>query len=144
GRASADTRVDLDDRVLGRVRRERELDVAAALDAEGPDDRQRRAPEPLVDLVAQRLDRRDDDRVARMDAERVDVLHRADCDAGVVGVAHHLVLDLLPADEALLDHDLADRARAQTRADALAVRRLALDDPAAGAAEGESRPNDRR
>ena len=51
GRAAADPRVDLDDRVLGRVRRERELDVAAALDAERPDDRERRAPEPLVDRV---------------------------------------------------------------------------------------------
>ena len=61
----------------------------------------------------QRLDRRDDDRVAGVDAERVDVLHRAHRDARVLGVAHHLVLDLLPADEALLDHHLADRAGAQ-------------------------------
>ena len=89
--------------------------------------------------VGQRLDRRDDDRVAGVDAERVDVLHRADGDARVVGVAHHLVLDLLPADEAALDHDLADRARAQAGADALAVGRLGLDDAAAGPAERERR-----
>ena len=82
---------------------------------------ERRAPEPLVDRVGQRLDRRDDDRVAGVDAERVDVLHRAHGDARVVGVAHDLVLDLLPADEAALDHDLADRARPQPGPDALPV-----------------------
>ena len=100
-------RVDLDHRVLGRVGRERELDVAAALDAERPDDRERRAAQPLVDLVGERLDRRDDDRVAGVDAQRVDVLHRAHGDARVLVVAHDLVLDLLPADEAALDHHLA-------------------------------------
>ena len=94
--------------------------------------------------VGQRLDGRDDDRVAGVDAERVDVLHRADGDARVVGVAHHLVLDLLPADEALLDHHLADRAGAQAGPDPLAVGRLGLDDAAAGPAERERRADDRR
>ena len=144
GRRSRHARVDLDDRVVGRVRRQRELDVAAALDAERADDRERRAAEALVDRVRQRLDGRDHDRVAGVDAERVDVLHRAHGDAGVVGVAHHLVLDLLPADEALLDHDLADRARAEARPDPLAVGVLGADDAAAGATERERRPDDRR
>ena len=80
--------------------------------------------QPLVDRVGQRLDGRDDDRVAGVDAQRVDVLHGADGDARVVRVAHHLVLDLLPAHEAVLDHDLADGAQAQAGADALAVRLL--------------------
>ena len=79
-----------------------------------------------------------------MDAERIDVLHRADGDARVVGVAHHLVLDLLPADEALLDHDLADRAGPQPGPDPLAVGGLGLDDAAAGAAERERRADDGR
>ena len=87
---------------------------------------------------------RDDDRIAGVDAQRVDVLHRADRDARVVGVAHDLVLDLLPADEAALDHDLADRARAQAGADPLAIGRLGLDDAAAGATEREGGPDDRR
>ena len=143
-RRARDARVDLDDGVLGRVRRERELDVAAALDAERPDDREGRTPEPLMHGVGQRLDGRDDDGIPRVDPERVHVLHRADGDARVVGVAHHLVLDLLPADETLLDHDLADRAGAQAGADAFAIRRLGLDDAAAGAAERECRPDDRR
>ena len=97
-----------------------------------------------MDRVGQRLDRGDDDRVAGMHAERIDVLHRAHGDARVIGVAHDLVLDLLPADEALLDHDLADRARPQARPDPLAIGRLGLDDATAGAAEGEGRPDDGR
>ncbi len=143
-RRARDTRVDLDHGVVGRVGRQRELDVAAALDAERPDDREGRAAQPLVDGVGQRLDRGDDDRVAGVDAERVDVLHRAHGDARVVGVAHHLVLDLLPADEAALDHDLADRAGAQAGADPLPVGRLRLDDPATRATERERRPDDGR
>ena len=96
-----------------------------------------------MDRVGQRLDRRDDDRVAGVDPERVDVLHRADGDARVVGVAHDLVLDLLPADEAALDHDLADRARPEAGPDPLAVGRLGVDDAATGAAQRERRADDR-
>ena len=59
-------------------------------------------------------------------------------------VAHDLVLDLLPADEAALDHDLLDRARPQARPHALPVRLLGLDDAAAGPAERERGPDDRR
>ena len=44
----------------------------------------------------------------------------------------------------LLDHDLADRAGPEAGPDALAVGGLGLDDPAAGAAEREGRPDDRR
>ena len=92
-----------------------------------------------MDLVRERLDRRDDDRVAGVDAQRVDVLHRAHRDARVVGIAHDLVLDLLPAHEAALDHDLADRAGTQTCPHAFPVLGLGLDDAAAGPAEGERR-----
>ncbi len=139
-----DARVHLDHRVLGRVGRQRELDVAAALDPERTDDRERSRAKPLVDGVRERLDRRDDDRIAGVDAQRIDVLHAAHGDARIVRVAHHLVLDLLPADEAPFDHHLADRAGAEPGPDALAIRRFGLDDAAAGAAERERRPDDRR
>ena len=41
-----------------------------------------------------------------MDAERIKVLHITDGDAVVVSVSHHLVLDLLPAAQALLNQEL--------------------------------------
>ncbi len=96
-----------------------------------------------MDRVRQRLDRRDHDRVAGVDAQRVDVLHGADRDAGVVRVAHDLVFDLLPAHQAALDHDLVDGAEAQAGARPLPVGVLGLDDAAAGAAQGEGGPDDR-
>ena len=145
--ASADERltrgIDLDDRVVVGVGRERELDVAAALDAERPDDGQGRGAEPLVDRVGQRLDGRDHDGVAGMDAQRIDVLHGADRDAGVVRVAHDLVLDLLPADQAALDHHLADGAQPEAGAAALPIRLLGVHDAAAGATQREGGPDDR-
>ena len=97
-----------------------------------------------MDGIGQGLDRGDDDRVTGVDPQRIDVLHRADRDARVVGVAHDLVLDLAPADQAALDHDLADRAGPQPGPDTLAIGRLGLDDPAAGPAQGERRPDDGR
>src|SRR5262249_32823920 len=48
-----------------------------------------------------------------MYAERIEVLHVADGDAGVGAVADDLVLDLFPAAEVLLDHYLPDRAGLQ-------------------------------
>ena len=143
-RRAADARVDLDDRVLARIGRERELDVAAALHAEGADDVQRRGAQPLVDRVRQRLHRRHHGRVARVHAQRVDVLHGADRDAGVGRVAHDLVLDLLPAGEIALGHDLADGAQAQARAAALDEGLAGGDDAATGAAEREGRAHDGR
>ena len=97
-----------------------------------------------MDLVGEGLDRRDDDRVTRVDTQRVDVLHRAHGDARVLGVAHDLVLDLLPADEAALDHHLLDGARPEARPDALPIGVLGLDDAAARAAQRERRADDRR
>ena len=92
--------------------------------------------------VGQRLHGSDHDAVARMHPERVDVLHRADRNAGVLGVTHHLVFDLLPADEATLDHHLANRAGAQAALHALPVLLLSGDDAAARTAEGEGGAND--
>ena len=89
-----------------RPRRQPELDVAAAFDAQRADDLQRRRAQHLVLLVGQRLARRDDDAVAGVHAHRVEVLHVADRDAVVGAVAHHLVLDLFPAEQAALDQHL--------------------------------------
>ena len=60
----------------------------------------------MVFAVGECLRRCDDDTLAGVDAEGVEVLHVADGDAVVVGVADDFVLDLFPAFEALLDEDL--------------------------------------
>ena len=59
-------------------------------------------------------------RVAGVDAHRVDVLDRADDDDVVVAVAHHLELELAPAEHRLLDQHLVDRARREALGDDLA------------------------
>ena len=60
----------------------------------------------VIFRVGECLRRSDNDRLAGVDAERVEVLHVADCDTVVVAVAHYLVLYLLPALETLLDEHL--------------------------------------
>ena len=67
-----------------------------------------------------------------MDADGVEVLHVADGDAVAGGVAHDLVLDLLPASDALFDQALADAGEAQ----AVGAHRLQL---LAGAADAAAR-----
>ena len=60
----------------------------------------------VIFRVGEGLRRSDNDRLASVDTEWVEVLHVADCDTVVVAVAHHLVLNLLPALETLLDEHL--------------------------------------
>ena len=104
---------------------------------------QSRRPQLKILAVRQRLRRSDDNRIARVDAKRIEVLHVADRDAVVAHVAddlcdarvfspsdeagaglvvdfepcriaaacegtltQHLVLDLLPASQILIDEDL--------------------------------------
>ena len=86
-RRTRDARVDLDDLVLAAVGVQRELDVAAALYVERADDVDARRAQHLVVEVAQRLRRRDDDRIAGVHADRIDVLHVADDDAVVGAIA---------------------------------------------------------
>jgi hypothetical protein len=62
----------------------------------------------LVLAVRQRLRRRDGDRVPGVDAHRVEVLDRADDDDVVFEVPHDLELELLPAEQGLLDEHLPD------------------------------------
>ena len=60
----------------------------------------------MVLAVGEGLRGGDNDALAGMDAQRVEVLHVADGDAVVVTVAHHLILDLFPPLERLLDEEL--------------------------------------
>mmetsp|Transcript_69997 Transcript_69997/g.158249 ORF Transcript_69997/g.158249 Transcript_69997/m.158249 type:complete len:236 (+) Transcript_69997:2344-3051(+) len=65
-----------------------------------------RAAKHVVLLVAQRLAGCDDDGVSGVDAEGIEVFHVAHRDAVVPGVAHHLVLHLLPPEHGLLHQNL--------------------------------------
>ena len=77
-----------------------------------------------------------------MDADRVKVLHVADRDDISLGVAHDLVLDLLPAGDALFNEDLVDGRQAQTVRGNLVQLFAVLADAAAGAAHREGGADD--
>ena len=134
--------VHLDDRVLKAVRLEGKLAVAAALDAQLGDDVQRRRAQHLVFLVREGLAGGHHDGVAGVDANRVQVLHVADGDDVALGVPHHLVLDLLPAGDALFHQNLVNGRQAQAVGGDLPQLFRVLADAAAGTAHGEGRAHD--
>jgi hypothetical protein len=122
-----------------------ELDVAAAgVDADRAGGGDRDVAHVLVLAVGQRHGRRDGDRVAGVHAHRVDVLDRADDDDVVLAVAHQLELELLPAQDRLLQEHLGDRAGVQPEAGDPAQLPGVAGDARAGAAEGERGPDDHR
>ena len=144
GRGARHAGIDLDQVVVERQGVERELHVAAALDAQRADDAQRAVAQHLVLAVGERLARGHHDRVARVHAHRVDVLHVADGDGRVVAVADHLVLDLLVALDALLDEHLVHGREEERIAHDLAELRLVVGEAAARAAQREGRAQHHR
>mmetsp|Transcript_53712 Transcript_53712/g.150040 ORF Transcript_53712/g.150040 Transcript_53712/m.150040 type:complete len:338 (-) Transcript_53712:1913-2926(-) len=102
--APRQARVDLDDAELLAVRVHCVLDVAFPHHAQMAHHLQGTLPQPEVLRIRERLRGGDDDRVSRVDAHRVEILHVAHRDAVVVRVPHHLVLELLPALQTLV-HD---------------------------------------
>ena len=117
---------------------ERELDVALADDAEVPRRANGDGAQQLVLGVVQRLRRRHDDRLARVDPHGIEVLHVAHGDAVVGRVTDDLVLDLLPAAQALLDQHLWRTAGEGPPQCRLQISAGLLDDAAALAAEREA------
>ena len=138
---AADPWVDLDDAVVGAVGRHGQLDVAAALQAQGAHDLQGAAAQSLDHGVRQGLDRRHHDRVAGVYAHRIKVLHAADGDGRVGGVPQHLELDLVPAQQRALHQHLVDGAGRQAVRDPLPGLDLVEGESASPAAKGECRPN---
>ena len=122
-----------------------ELDVGTAgIDADLADDRDRLVAQPLVFAVGEGLGRCHGDRITRVHPHRIEVFNAAYNHHVVGGVAHHLQLKLLPAQQRLLHQDLADRTGLQA---ALADRPEFLrvvSDAAAAAPQGEGGPNDAR
>ena len=142
-RRPRDARVHLDHDPAARLRVDRELDVRAARrDADGADDLLRVVAHRLVLDVRERHLGGDRDRVARVDAHRVEVLDRADDDECVRRVPHDLELELLPAEDGLLDEDLVRRGERQAALDDGLEVVLVERDPAAGPAEREGRADD--
>ena len=143
-RGTGNTRVYLDYGVLEGFRVERVLHVAAALDAQLGDDVECGGAEHLILLVAQSLRRRNNDRVAGVDADRVNVLHVTDGDGVALVVAHYLVLDFLPACDALLDQNLVNTRVHDAGGRNFAQLLPGVGDAAAGAAERVRRTDDDR
>ena len=130
-------------RPSGRI--DGELHVrAAGIDPDLAQHRDRGVAHDLVFLVGQGQRRRDGDAVAGMHAHGIDVLDGADDDAVVGAVAHDLHLEFLPAEHRFLDQDLADGRGAQAALDDVLELVAVVGDAAAGAAEGEGGPDDRR
>ena len=130
-------------RPVGRV--DGELDVAAAgVDADGADDVDADVAQLLVLAVGEGERGCDGDRVAGVDADRVDVLDRADDDRVVGRVAHELELVLLPAEDRLLEQHLVRRRVVQARAGDAAEVGLVVREARAEAAHREGRAHDER
>src|SRR5262249_33038071 len=116
-----------------------ELDVAAAgLDADLAGDGQGGVAHALVFLVGERLGGGDGDAVAGMHPHRVEVLDGADDDDVVGPGAHAPQLELLPADDRLLDEHLVDGAEVEATGDEEVELLDVVGDAAAGATEGET------
>src|SRR5664280_756097 len=104
--AAADARVHLDDDHAAILRADAELDVrAASLHADGANHGEALVAHDLKFLVGERLDGRDGDAVAGVDAHGIKIFDGADDDAVVGLVAHHFHLVFLPAEEGFLDEN---------------------------------------
>ena len=130
--------VHLDDDQAAVFRIDRELDVGSAgFYADLAQHRDRGIAHDLIFLVGQGQGRRDGDRIASMHAHRIEVLDRADDDAVVAPVAHHLHLEFLPAEYQFLDQHFGGRRRIKPALDDLEELGLVVGDAAAGSGERE-------
>ncbi len=98
----------------------------------------------LVFLVGQGLGRGHGDRVTGVHAHRVQVLDRADDDAVVGGVAHHLHLEFLPAQHRLFHQHFGGRRQFQAAGHDIDQLFAVVGDTATAAAQGEAGTDDGR
>ena len=138
------TRVYLDNGILKGIRMQSELYVTAALNAQLGDNLERGGTQHLVLMVTQRLARCDNDGVAGVYADRINVFHVTNRDDIALAVTHHFVLDFLPARNALLDQNFVYTGVHDAGSRNLAQLVPSIRDAAAGAAEGVCRTNDNR
>ena len=144
GRAR-DARIHLDDDHPPVFRIQRELHVrSAGVDADFPHHGERGVAHPLVLAGGQRQRGSDRDRVARVNAHRVEIFDGANDDAVPARVAHELHFVFFPALDGFLDQHLARRRTRQSARDDFVELRGVARDPAAGPAEREARANHQR
>ena len=105
-RRAAQAGIDLDDAIVLALGVEGILHVALAHDADVADNLDGQGAEFMIFGVGKRLRGCNHNRLARVNAKRVEVLHVTDGNAIVVTVAHHLVLDFLPTLQRLLNQHL--------------------------------------
>ncbi len=83
-----------------------ELNVTFTNNTQMPDEANRDGTQVVVIVIAQSLRGSHHDALTGVDPERIDVFHVADRDAVVLGIANHLVFDLLPPLQVFLDQNL--------------------------------------
>ena len=144
-RGTRDARVHLDDGHAAVLWIDRELHVGAArLDADFAHTSDGRVAHLLVLAVGERLRGSDGDGVARVHAHGVEVLNRANDDDVVREVAHHLELELFPAEHALFHQALVDGREVEAARENLHQLFAVVGDAAAGAAEREAGADENR
>ena len=131
------SRIDLDEIIAARAGIERKLDIAAAGYLEFTDDAQRTVAEHVAVAVGERENGCNDDGVAGVNADRVDIFHAADRDGVIVAVAHYLELYLLIALDALLDEHLMNGRECERIRSKLLKLRSILGKAAASTSESE-------
>jgi hypothetical protein len=137
-RGARHARIHLDHDHAAVVGVDRELHIrTTGIDADLAQHRDAGVAHDLVFLVGQRLRRRHGDRVAGMHAHRIQVFDRADDDAVVLAVAHHLHLELFPAEQRLLDQQLLGRRGFEATLADFDELFLVVGDAAARATHGE-------
>ena len=110
---TAHARVHLDEVVVERVRVECILHVTTTFDLQFANDFESRVAEELILFVSKSLRRTNNDRVASVDADRVDVFHITDSDSSVVSIAHHFVFDFFEAFDTLFYEHLVYRRKSE-------------------------------
>src|SRR5208282_2980544 len=142
-RAAAHARVHLNDDHAAVVRVDGELNVrATGLHAHGADDGETLVPHDLKFLVGERLDGRDGDGIASVDAHGIDVFDGTNYDAVVGLVAHDFHLEFLPAEERFFDEDFRDGRKLHAAFGEGVELVAVVGDATAGAAERERGPDD--
>src|SRR5664280_844047 len=120
-----------------------ELDIrTAGLHADLADDLDRGITHDLVFAIAQRLCRCNGNRVASVDAHRIEVLDRADDDHVVVHVAHQFEFVLFPTEYGLFQQHFVNRREIESLGQQIHQLFAVIGDAPATTAERERRPQD--